>query len=285
MLQNMARPQRIEFPGAFYLVSTRAQPQVRAFESDADREDFLQVLAQVGSRTHWRCQAYCLLADRYELLVQTPEPNLSRGMRQLNGVYTQRFNERHGRTGQIFGGRFKAVVVEAGRWLAPALTHVLAQRAEGGRGRSADRWQLSSYAATLGTLKPPPWLDLAGALRAFGPSPARARSALQQSLAREGAATAVPNAIRGQIFLGSERFAEKLRGGRRGARRRPAAAIGALVRAARGDEKTAMARAYLSGDYNMGEIARHFGVHYSTVSRAVRAFEQTQADRRRRVST
>lgn len=274
----MARPQRIEFSGACYLVTTLAADAGQAFCGDADREDFLDVLSQVVTRNRWRCHAYCLGTQGYELVVQTREPNLSRGMRQLNGVYTQRFNERNGRTGQIFGGRFKAVLIERARWLGPTVASVLARRGETARGRAADRWQISSYAATLGGAGAPAWLDVAGTLAAFGPSAAQARKALQHLIGRRDVVSQVRESVRGQIFLGSDRFIARVQSGRAGkpARRRPATAIGALLRAARGDPKAAMARAYLSGGYNMGEIARHFGVHYSTVSRAVRAFERSR---------
>lgn len=275
----MARPQRIELPGALYLLSTQSAGDTRAFGSDADRTRFLDVLAQVVSRTRWDCYAYCLSPRRYDLLVRTPEGNLSRGMRQLNGVYTQRFNERHQRSGQLFSGRFKAVLVEAEAWMAPALASVLARRRQVSRGKAADRWQLSSYAATLGERPPPAWLDVKEALRAFAPTPGRARRALLKQVEDPTAVEQVEAAIRGQIFLGSDEFIAGLRKGRRkpSRSRRAAPALRSLLRGARNDPKAAMAEAYLSGAYNMGEIARHFGVHHSTVSRAVRDFENARS--------
>jgi REP element-mobilizing transposase RayT len=79
---------------------------------DTDRAMFLGVLAEVISRFDWRCHAYCLMDNHYHVLIETPEPNLSKGMRQLNGVYTRRFNRRHGRVGHVFQGRYKAILVE-----------------------------------------------------------------------------------------------------------------------------------------------------------------------------
>ena len=78
---------------------------------DADRELFLGCLADVITRCGWICHAYCLMEDHYHLLLETPEGNLSRGMRQVNGVFTQRVNRRHGRVWHLFQGRFKAIVV------------------------------------------------------------------------------------------------------------------------------------------------------------------------------
>jgi len=95
----MARPLRIEFPGALYHVTSRGNARQRVFRDDRDRETFLATLAWVVARCRWRCHAYCLMDNHIHLLIETPQPNLPRGMRQLNGVYTQRFNRRHKKSG------------------------------------------------------------------------------------------------------------------------------------------------------------------------------------------
>jgi putative transposase len=106
----MARPLRIEFPGALYHVTSRGNARHRVFRDDEDRETFLATLAWVVARFRWRCHAYCLMDNHIHLLIDTSQPNLSRGMRQLNGVYTQRFNRRHRTVGHLFQGRFKAIL-------------------------------------------------------------------------------------------------------------------------------------------------------------------------------
>jgi putative transposase len=108
----MARPLRLEFAGAIYHLTSRGNARQKVFFSDADRELFLSTLAGVVSRYGWFCHAYCLMANHYHLLIETPKANLSIGMRQLNGIYTQSFNRRHNRVGHLFQGRFKAIVVE-----------------------------------------------------------------------------------------------------------------------------------------------------------------------------
>ena len=108
----MARPLRLEFPGAIYHLTSRGNARQKVFFTAGDRESFLNTLAGVVSRYHWICHAYCLMANHYHLLVETPKGNLSIGMRQLNGIYTQSFNRRHNRVGHLFQGRFKAIVVE-----------------------------------------------------------------------------------------------------------------------------------------------------------------------------
>jgi putative transposase len=108
----MARPLRLEFAGAIYHLTARGNARQKIFFSDADRQLFLDTLAGVVFRYGWICHAYCLMANHYHLLVETPKPNLSLGMRQLNGTYTQAFNRRHRRVGHLFQRRFKAILVE-----------------------------------------------------------------------------------------------------------------------------------------------------------------------------
>ena len=98
----MARPLRIEFSHAIYHVTSRGNARQDIVTDDRDRFQFLTVLAQVVDRFGWLCHAYCLMDNHYHLLIETPQPNLSRGMRQLNGVYTQAFNRRHRRVGHLF---------------------------------------------------------------------------------------------------------------------------------------------------------------------------------------
>ncbi|MGH8176381.1 MAG: transposase [Steroidobacter sp.] len=108
----MARPLRIEFPGAFYHVTAHGNQRARIFVWNADRRAWLEIIAQVADRFHWRMHAYCQMSNHFHLLVETPQPNLSRCMRHLNGVYTQRFNRRHGRCGHVLQGRYHAVIVD-----------------------------------------------------------------------------------------------------------------------------------------------------------------------------
>src|SRR5512138_3770244 len=108
----MARPLRIEYPGAVYHVTSRGNEKKPVFRDDTDRQSFLNTLQHVNKRYHWICHAYCLMTNHYHLLIETPDGNLSIGMRQVNSVYTQLFNKRHGRTGHLFQGRYKAIVIQ-----------------------------------------------------------------------------------------------------------------------------------------------------------------------------
>jgi putative transposase len=111
----MARPFRIEFARALYHITSRGDRREAIFEDDADRTAFLDVLAELVERCNWVCHAFCLMTNHYHLVVETVEANLSHGMRQLNGVYTQTSNRRHHRLGHLFQGRFKAILVDKDR--------------------------------------------------------------------------------------------------------------------------------------------------------------------------
>lgn len=109
----MARPLRIEYPGAMYHVMARGHQGRAIFEDDRDRRRFLETLGEACGKTGWRVHTYLLMGNHYHLLLQTPEANLVAGMKWLQGTYTQRFNGRHQVFGHLFQGRYKAVPVEA----------------------------------------------------------------------------------------------------------------------------------------------------------------------------
>ena len=113
----MARPLRLELAGALYHITSRGDGREDIFLSDDDRLAWLDTLAQICKRFNWICHAYCQMTHHYHLLIETPDANLSKGMRQLNGVYTQRFNRTHARVGQVFQGRFKTILVHKDSYL------------------------------------------------------------------------------------------------------------------------------------------------------------------------
>ncbi|MCJ7806840.1 MAG: transposase, partial [Clostridia bacterium] len=88
----MARPLRIEYPGAVYHLTARGNARNDIYRDQQDRNNYLDILTAVVKRYNWLCHAYCMMDNHYHLLVETPDANLSSGMRQLNGIYTQRYN-------------------------------------------------------------------------------------------------------------------------------------------------------------------------------------------------
>ncbi len=121
----MARPLRIEYPGALYHITARGNAREPIFKDDTDRRAFLEILGNVIERHQWRCHAYCLMGNHYHLLIETPKANLSPGMRQLNGIYTQAFNRRHARVGHVLQGRFKAILVDKDSYLLELCRYIV----------------------------------------------------------------------------------------------------------------------------------------------------------------
>ena len=109
----IVRPLRIKYSGAVYHVTSRGDRREPIAKDDVDRSLFLEIVGRAVQRFDARVWAYCLMGNHYHLVLQTREANLSRLMRQINGVYTQSFNRRHALSGHLFQGRFKAQVIDA----------------------------------------------------------------------------------------------------------------------------------------------------------------------------
>jgi putative transposase len=151
---------RIEFPGAVYHITARGNERKMMFLDDHDREAFLVLMRQVKERFNWLIHSYVLMGNHYHLLVETVEANLSRGMRQLNGVYTQVFNRRHKRVGHLFQGRFKAILIEKDSYLLEISRYLALNPVRTGMVSRAEEWPWSSYRTTIGIADPPSWLQV-----------------------------------------------------------------------------------------------------------------------------
>jgi putative transposase len=154
----MSRPLRIEFAGGLYHVTSRGDGREAIFLGGEDRRLFLGVLSEVVPDFNWAVHAYCLMDNHYHLLIETPDGNLSKGMRQLNGVYTQRFNRQHGRVGHVFQGRYKAIIVQKESYLLELARYVVLNPVRARMVRSPAEWPWSSYRATAGLCDAPFWL-------------------------------------------------------------------------------------------------------------------------------
>ena len=167
----MARPLRLEFAHALYHVTSRSDRREDIYHDDADRQAWLSVLAQVCKRFNWTVHAYCLMSNHYHLLVETPDANLSAGMRQLNGVYTQLTNRAHRRVGHVFQGRFKAIVVDKDNYLLELARYVVLNPVRAGMVEEPGQWPWSSYGAMLapGWLPGADWLATDKLLAYFAP--------------------------------------------------------------------------------------------------------------------
>ncbi|MGG7056547.1 REP-associated tyrosine transposase, partial [Nitrosomonas sp. ANs5] len=173
----MARPLRIEFPGGLYHVTSRGDRREEIYLDDADRINWLTLFGQVCKRFNWVCHAYCLMDNHYHIVVETLEGNLSRGMRQLNGVYTQTFNRAHNRVGHVYQGRYKAILVEKESYLLELSRYVVLNPVRAGRVKDVEQWPWSSYSAMIGKSSRPEWLQTDWMLSQFGKQRKRAAAA------------------------------------------------------------------------------------------------------------
>jgi REP element-mobilizing transposase RayT len=275
----MSRPIRIEFPDALYHVTSRGDRREDIFEDDQDRQTFLATLEQVITRFNWTCYAWCLMDNHYHLLVQTPDGNLSKGMRQLNGVYTQASNRRHGRVGHLFQGRFKAILVDSDAYLLELARYVVLNPVRAGMVKKTADWTWSSYRASMGLEPAPSWLAEDGLLAMF----AKRRSLAQQRYAQfveEGIKADSPWAnLKGQVFLGDEQFVKRMQKhiqtGKDDvqiplAQRRPMPPALAEIEKRSPDRNAAIVAAYATGGYSYQQLAGYFGIHFSTVGKIVR---------------
>jgi putative transposase len=282
----MARPLRIEYEGAIYHVTSRGNARNEIFLEETDRADFLSVLRAVIRRFRWICHAYCLMDNHYHLLIETPEANLSAGMRQLNGVFTQYFNRKHGRIGHLLQGRFKAILVEKESYLLELCRYVVLNPVRARLVPRPEKWKWSSYSATAGLERSPDFLTVTWLLSQFS---SKRKEAQQQyrEFVLDGMQKESPwQSLTGQIFLGSIGFLEPFRDlleerqemeeiprPQRFASRPP---LGDLFREAgrnRLSRDKMIYESHVQHGYTLKEIAQHLGIHYTTVSRAVKRAE------------
>jgi putative transposase len=277
--QSMARPLRIEFDGAVYHVTSRGNERKAIFKNDADRKLFLDTLAQVNGRFHWMCHAYCLMNKHYHLVIETPDGNLSKGMRQLNGVYTQAFNRRHRRPGHVFQGRFKAIVVQKDSHFLEVCRYVVLNPLRARAVREPGAWTWSSYRATAGGERGHPCLTVDEVLSEFGrrrgPAEEKYREFVRDGIGRDS----LWEDLKGQSLLGEEGFVEgliphvtekrQIREIPRGQRYIGRPSLMDLFRAK--DRKFTRDRKIVDAvkkyGYSQIEIANYLKLHYSTVSR------------------
>ena len=274
----MARALRIEFAGALYHVTSRGNRQEDIYESDQDREAFLKVLADSCAQFNWVCHAYCLMTNHYHLMIETPDGNLSNGMRQLNGIYSQTFNRSHQRAGHVFQGRYKAILVEKEDYLLELSRYILLNPVRAQMVRSPIEWPWSSYRAMVNRTAKPEWLSVDWLLSAFAQERSVAVTKFEQFVvAGKGQPSPWCN-LRNQVFLGSDAFLdemqkkvnqlENLEEVPTKQRRAPPKPMTQFDEQATSRDE-AISAIYASQHYTLKEIGQFYGLHYSRVSRIV----------------
>lgn len=278
----MSRPLRLQYPGAVYHLTSRGNARQKIFLDDEDRQLFLNTLSHIVDRYNWLCHAYCLMDNHYHLLIETPKLNLSLGMRQLNGIYTQAFNRRHRRVGHLFQGRYKAILVEKEAHLLELCRYVVLNPLRVKSKKKVQEWKWSSYRATAGLEHVAEFLTIDWVLGQFGQKRRQAQAKYREFV-REGLEDRPWQRLKGQIYLGSEKFIERHTKGEE-IKEVPRVQWQAVrpklekLFSRQGDKAIEMA--YKEYGYTLGEIAGYLGVHYATVSRRLR---QSEVGKRRNV--
>lgn len=278
----MARPLRIEFAGALYHITSRGNARENIYSEDSDRDYFLNLLNKTNIRHGWICHAYCLMSNHYHLLIETHRPTLSKGMKYLNGSYTQFYNFNHQRVGHIFQGRYKSILIEKEAYFLELSRYIVLNPVRAGMVRSAVDWPWSSYRATAGFTTPHESLSPDWILSVFAKHKKNAcekyRHFVQQGLKQPSPWESLKN----QIYLGSDQFVDDML-----CKLDPKQSLLDIPKTQKlappkplifyqntfKDKTVAMASAYLSGHYTLAEVGLQFSVSYATVSRAVKNYE------------
>jgi len=277
----MARPLRLEFPNALYHVTSRGDRREDIYDDDEDRMIFLNILGKVVTDYNWLCHGYCLMSNHYHLIIETLDSNLSKGMRQLKGVYTQATNRRHNRTGHLFQGRYKAILVDKESYLLELARYVVLNplRAKG-MVHNIEDWPWSNYLSMIGKAEIFDWLTTDWVLSQFGGSREQAMRRYQQFiLDGVGQNIEIWSKLKGQIYLGDEDFVSDMQSkiGKnqndwnipKKQKRAVAKSLPEIEQNAV-DRNSAIKTAYATGVYSQHEIGEFFNLHPSTVGVIVR---------------
>lgn len=279
----MARPLRIEYNGSVYHITSRGNERKAIFRDDEDRARILDILHAVNKRYNWLCHAYCLMNNHYHIVIETPDGNISKGMRQLNGVYTQTYNRRHDRVGHIFQGRYKAILIQKESHLLEVCRYVVLNPVRAKTAKKPEEWRWSSYRGTIGKEKPHSCLTTDWILGQYGirrrAAEKKYREFVEAGIGGEG----IWKEAKGQGILGKKEFKEKqlryLRGYEdikeipRNQRYIWRPDLSSLFEKDlikhRGKRKKKVKEAVMEYGYSQKEVADYFKVHYSTISRLV----------------
>ncbi len=278
----MARPLRPEYAGAVYYVSSVGNRGQSVFQNSADGNVWIEVLERVCGRFDCRCFGYCLMSDGYHLVIETPRPNLSKAIRQLNGVYTQRSNRLHDTDGHVFRGRYKSIVVQREEYLLPLMAHIFLLPLRAGFVKHPNQFKWSSCRYLYGKDEVPEYVDLKWFSEGFASDTDSFDEFLRENHSRD-----VVSETRKQIYLGDDEFIELVQEKTSEASRskdipkyqvtKPVSSmINGFAQSGHSREE-AIAKTYLTGDYTLRNIADAVSLHYSVVSKIVSEYEKNSS--------
>ncbi len=282
---SMSRPLRIEYPEAVYHLTSRGNARSNIYVTDTDRTEFLKILSQTCEHFNWHAYAWCLMGNHYHLVIETAEANLSRGMRHLNGVYTQTFNRTHKRVGHLFQGRYKAILVEKESYLLEVVRYVLLNPVRANMTKTADQYPWSSYRAMIDKSATPDWLDKEWILGHYGKRLSTAQKNFITFVREGNKQPAIWEQLRQQLYLGDEKFVNQLQSKQavdkdltevtKEQRQRISKPLSYYSKKHK-HRNDAINAGYIDGAYSQKDIADYFEVHYSTVSKIIKKYEEKE---------
>jgi REP element-mobilizing transposase RayT len=276
----MTRPLRLEFEDAIYHVTARGNRREPIFQDDSDRRMLLGIVGQALERFDATTYAYCLMENHYHFVLRTRQPNLSRLMRHINGVYTQAFNRRHMQVGHLFQGRFKALLVDKDAYFLEVCRYVDLNPVRAGIVARPGDWPWSSHRAHVGQAPTPDWLDSTALHGQLSPKPELGARSYARFVAAGRGVRLWDEALSGQIYVGDAQFVRRMqtRVGTSHDREIPKAQRQPAARPlswylTQHDRNAAIAMAYLEGGHTQSAIAHATGLSVSRVSRLVSSSE------------
>lgn len=209
----MSRPLRIQYADAWYHVMHRGRGGQAVFLDADDYRYFIALLKDAAETWHLRVAAYCLMTNHYHLLVQTPEANLSRCMRHINGLYTQRYNRRYQADGQLFRGRYKSILVDADSYLLELVKYIHRNPLRAGITDRLGDYAWSSHTAHLSQAGTWNWLYRDLILTMLGKNKQQAQRAYAALVGAEESADILAFFEKSRLsaIMGTQEFIDRLR--------------------------------------------------------------------------
>jgi len=209
----MGRPLRIEYEGAIYHVLSRGNERKEIFKDSDDKEKFLSILTEYHDRYGIIIHSYVLMNNHYHVLLETPKANLVRVMHGLNSRYTGYFNKKYSRSGHLFQGRYKAIIVDKEKYLVELSRYIHLNPIRAGIVESPELYKWSSYTGFISKKKELRWMEYKWTLSNFSIVDSKSRKKYKEFV-REGINNKIENPMNkviGQIVLGGEELLEKVR--------------------------------------------------------------------------
>lgn len=209
----MTRPLRIQYPNAWYHVMNRGRHGEPLYGDAQDHLDFIDLLKETCSMWNVKIAAYCLMTNHYHLLIQTPQANLDRCMRHINGIYTQRFNRKHHVDGQLFRGRYKAILVDADSYLLEIVRYIHRNPVRADIVKHPEDYRWSSYREYIHESTGGKWLNRDFVLEMLDNNRARQVKAFTDFMKNEESEEIQDFYAKKNTpaFLGTNKFIEKIK--------------------------------------------------------------------------